>query len=1004
MSSSGNIDDNAGIPEDLRCKRSDGKQWRCSALSMPDKTVCEKHYIQAKKRAANSALRASLKKAKRKSIDDTDIYLESKNEDLDLSLMNTSSGDFPTSVSNKKYREKVPKSQPYYSPDTLSRRSISMRTPKRSNDESQKDAAEMEEYRINYASRTSPFIDTARNKIQSNADRADPDEQSSKSTDSSDEAEGPTCHQCRRTDRHTVIRYPDISLEEIQRICPACRGICNCKMCLRGDNLIKERSHFLLIVSYCPQISLQAITGLDKLQHLHHLLSLVLPVLKRIHSEQSFELEVETKARGKEIGQIFPGLRFTQMNRCAGNSLEIFSRLFVSLEVHVADLRQATAVGVNGELAENQVAAKSQSGAITMKQPKSSGVSTCSEEHAAIADKLMLDLPRLFPDWKANNDGSVPCPPKDSGGCGCRSLILRRIFKMNWVAKLVKNAEEMVNGCKVYDIDSFKTCPSCNGMDSSCFSELNNSKLFQCSHREDGCDNFLFCPASQDIKLEGISHFQKHWGRGEPILVKQVFDIALASNWDPAAIWREIREAADEKVKEDNRIVKAIDCLYGCEVDIEIGQFIRGYSEGRIHENGWPEMLKLKSWPPPSALEEFLLYRRPEFISKLPLFEYIHSKWGLLNLAAKLPHDALQADVGPKLFISYGTHEGLAQVECMGNTWGPRSLLLQQVYLLMHTAEVKLQGWQRVKIEKIQKTFRESDEKEAFGDEEPLKIKINVDERSKSPDLTPNSLGQQDETGAGSNGKEDVKEEQGSDGTSCETNKPSSLHLEKESEDVLLDKPCPGAIWDIFRRQDVPILNEYLRIHLRENRKLDSSAVTSVELPAYDKAIFLNDDHKRKLKEEFKIEPWSFEQHVGEAVFVPAGCAFQVRNLQIPNPIWPISSLHPYFCPYSVLLPDWAVASVKSSVQLSLDFVSPESLEQSVRVAQEIRSLPRDHEAKLQILEVGKMSLYAVSSTIREIYKSTLDPKMELDFEDRDLTAMVAENIEKVKNRRIKVM
>jgi hypothetical protein len=33
-------------------KRSDGKQRRCSAPSMPDKTVCEKHYVQAKKRSA----------------------------------------------------------------------------------------------------------------------------------------------------------------------------------------------------------------------------------------------------------------------------------------------------------------------------------------------------------------------------------------------------------------------------------------------------------------------------------------------------------------------------------------------------------------------------------------------------------------------------------------------------------------------------------------------------------------------------------------------------------------------------------------------------------------------------------------------------------------------------------------------------------------------------------------------------------------------------------------
>jgi WRC len=62
-----------GVPEELRCKRSDGKQWRCSALSLPDKTVCEKHYIQAKKRAANSALRASLKKARRMAQEEEEI-------------------------------------------------------------------------------------------------------------------------------------------------------------------------------------------------------------------------------------------------------------------------------------------------------------------------------------------------------------------------------------------------------------------------------------------------------------------------------------------------------------------------------------------------------------------------------------------------------------------------------------------------------------------------------------------------------------------------------------------------------------------------------------------------------------------------------------------------------------------------------------------------------------------------------------------------------------------
>lgn len=88
---------------------------------------------------------------------------------------------------------------------------------------------------------------------------------------------------------------------------------------------------------------------------------------------------------------------------------------------------------------------------------------------------------------------------------------------------------------------------------------------------------------------------------------------------------------------------------------------MKGYSEGCFHENGWPQLLKLKDWPSPSASEEFLLYQRPEFISKLPLLQYIHSKWGLLNVAAKLPHYSLQNDVGPKIYISYGISDELGR-------------------------------------------------------------------------------------------------------------------------------------------------------------------------------------------------------------------------------------------------------------------------------------------------------------------------------------------------------
>lgn len=31
------------------------------------------------------------------------------------------------------------------------------------------------------------------------------------------------------------------------------------------------------------------------------------------------------------------------------------------------------------------------------------------------------------------------------------------------------------------------------------------------------------------------------------------------------------------------------------------------------------------------------------------------------------------------------------------------------------------------------------------------------------------------------------------------------------------------------------------------------------------------------------VEPWTFEQKLGEAVFIPAGCPHQVRNLKVRN-------------------------------------------------------------------------------------------------------------------------
>ncbi|KAK9148170.1 hypothetical protein Scep_006927 [Stephania cephalantha] len=57
-----------------------------------------------------------------------------------------------------------------------------------------------------------------------------------------------------------------------------------------------------------------------------------------------------------------------------------------------------------------------------------------------------------------------------------------------------------------------------------------------------------------------------------------------------------------------------------------------------------------------------------------------------------------------------------------------------------------------------------------------------------------------------------------------------------------------------------------------------------------------------------RIEPWTFVQQLGEAVFIPAGCPHQVRNL-------------------------------KSCLKVALDFVSSENVEECIRAGIDLLSL-----------------------------------------------------------------
>lgn len=232
------------------------------------------------------------------------------------------------------------------------------------------------------------------------------------------------------------------------------------------------------------------------------------------------------------------------------------------------DIRRSQTNVVRGEYAE------SKGPVVETNKDSASDRARLEPSAASVNDKLFpqpidandIGIRSLFPTWRVNNDGSITCGPHEAGGCGSSKLVLRRIFKINWIGKLVKSSQEMVNGCKAHDLEN--GCSSCN--DSRRLDSIgrHNFGLSKCSD-SDGIDgNSVYSSVLENLKYEGIVHFRKHWINGEPVIIRNAFEPSLSSSWDPLSIWRGIQEIMDEKMDE-NAIVKAVDCSNQSEVKRE---------------------------------------------------------------------------------------------------------------------------------------------------------------------------------------------------------------------------------------------------------------------------------------------------------------------------------------------------------------------------------------------------------------------------------------------------
>ena len=143
----------------------------------------------------------------------------------------------------------------------------------------------------------------------------------------------------------------------------------------------------------------------------------------------------------------------------------------------------------------------------------------------------------------------------------------------------------------------------------------------------------------------------------------------------------------------------------------------------------------------------------------------------------------------------------------------------------MHSVEPYTQGTQRSRLEKIEKPSKESAGDQSLWDAHSPNSDLNLDKKFLSSDLALKGHAKQKGCGLGLN----IIEHQACSGTeitSVETKNSNSSYSGNSSGDVP-QKVSAGAIWDVFRWQDVPKLNEFLRVHWEEFTSLTNRAVNS---------------------------------------------------------------------------------------------------------------------------------------------------------------------------------
>ncbi|KAJ7487749.1 Clavaminate synthase-like protein [Mycena galericulata] len=139
------------------------------------------------------------------------------------------------------------------------------------------------------------------------------------------------------------------------------------------------------------------------------------------------------------------------------------------------------------------------------------------------------------------------------------------------------------------------------------------------------------------------------------------------------------------------------------------------------------------------------------------------------------------------------------------------------------------------------------------------------------------------------------------------------------------------AAWDLFRAHD----SDKLRLFLRRKFSLEGLD------PIHSQQVYLDDDARQELLRDYGVKSYRVYQTAGQAIFIPAGCAHQVRNLS-------------------------------DCIKVAIDFVSPENIERCEQLTREFREENLTEAWKEDVLQLHTMMWFAWLSCCRQSKARTI--------------------------------